>query len=119
VAGDVNVTGKFIANNFIPIVSTYNGTSATPDTNYSVFFSTAMGGTLTVNNPNGPVALGQKIIIYIIDDGTARSLIFDTKYRAGAIALPTITTVNKAMYLGFIYNSYVDKWDLLGYVDGF
>ena len=97
----------------------YSGTSATPDCNYNIFFATATGGTLTINKPIGTASKGKRFIIRIKDDGTARSLTWDSIYRAGVTALPATTTQGKNMYVGFIYNSYDNKWDAIAYADGY
>lgn len=57
------------------------------------------------------------LIIRIKDNGTARALAFNAIFRAGTIALPTTTIVNKTMYLGFKYNVTDTKWDFVSYVD--
>ncbi len=68
--------------------------------------------------PSGTPTDGQKLIIRIKDNGTARALTWDAIYRAGTdVALPTTTVLSKTMYLGFIYNSTDSKWDLVAKVD--
>lgn len=74
---------------------------------------TAQAAGLTIANPSGSPSQGQKIIIRLKDNGTARSISFGTYYRAMGNALPTTTTINKTMYMGFIYNSTDTKWDLI------
>lgn len=101
------------------ILSSTTGTTVTPDSGYTVFIATATGGGLTINNPTGSVTDGQRLIIRITDDGTARELTFGTIYRAGTVALPTTTVVGKTIYAGFMYNSYATKWDLLALSQGF
>ena len=114
------MTGSVSYKQMIPINQTpFSGTSATPDSNYSMFVATATGGTLTINAPTGSPLNGQKLLLSIQDDGTSRNLTFDSIYRVGEIALPLFTTQNKRVYLGFMYNSSVNKWDLLGVTNGF
>lgn len=74
---------------------------------------TAQAAGLTIANPSGTPAQGQKIIIRLKDNGTARAVSFGTYYRAMGNALPTTTTINKTMYMGFIFNSTDTKWDLI------
>ena len=120
VTGAKVFTSSISANNFLPVAQTpYSGQTATPNCAYSVFFTTATGGTLTINAPSCIAVQGQKLLLRIKDDGTARALTWDAIYRAGDIALPTTTTQSKAMYLGFVYSDLAAKWDLLGYVDNF
>lgn len=82
------------------------------DTNDEVVI-TAQAAALTLANPTGSPAQGQKLIIRIKDNGTARAISYGTYYRAMGNALPTTTVVNKTMYLGLIYNSTDTKWDLV------
>lgn len=77
------------------------------------FIITAQAGALKFNNPGGTPAQGEKLIIRIKDDGTARNLTYDTYFRALGVPLPTTTVLGKTLYLGFIYNSTDTKWDLV------
>jgi hypothetical protein len=52
-------------------------------------------------------------MIRIKDNGTTRSIAYDTNYRA-LVTLPTFTTVNKTTYLGILYNATDTKWDIIG-----
>jgi predicted heme/steroid binding protein len=97
-------------------------TTFTPDISASDTFAiTGQAVNLSVANPTGTPVNGQKMIIRIKDDGTARTITWSgTQYRASSdLALPTTTIVNKTMYLGFIYNSTDTKWDLLAYLNNF
>ena len=77
------------------------------------FEVTAQAGALKFNNPGGTPLGGQKLIIRIKDDGTARALTYDTQFRAMGNALPTTTVLSKTLYMGFIYNATDTKWDLV------
>jgi hypothetical protein len=54
-------------------------------------------------------------MIRIKDNATARTIAFDTNYRAIGVTLPTTTVISKTMYLGIIYNSTDSKFDIIGY----
>lgn len=70
--------------------------------------------------PSGTPTDGQKLIIRIKDNGTARALSWNAIYRASSdLALPTTTVINKTLYLGFIYNSADAKWDLVALLNNF
>lgn len=93
--------------------TTDTGTSLTVATT-DIFVITAQAGTLKFNNPGGTPVQGEKIIIRIKDDGTARALTYDTQFRASSdLALPTTTVLSKTLYMGFIFNSTDTTWDLL------
>jgi len=74
---------------------------------------TAQAAGLTLANPTGTFAEGQALIFRIKDNGTARSISFDTKFRAVGVTLPTTTTISKTTYVGCIYNSTDDKFDVI------
>jgi hypothetical protein len=64
--------------------------------------------------PSGTPVNGQKLIIRIKDNGTARALTWNAIYRAGTdVTLPATTVISKTLYLGFIYNAADSKWDLV------
>lgn len=95
-------------------------TSYTTDTGTSLniancdqFEVTAQAGALKFNNPGGTPLGGQKLIIRIKDNGTARALTYDTQFRAMGNALPSTTVLSKTLYMGFIYNATDTKWDLV------
>lgn len=77
------------------------------------FEITAQAGALKFNNPGGTPVGGQKLIIRITDNGTARALTYDTQFRAMGNALPSTTVAGKTLYMGFIWNATDSKFDLV------
>ena len=77
------------------------------------FEITAQAGALLFNAPGGTPLGGQKLIIRIKDNGTARALTYNAIFRAMGNALPTTTVISKTMYMGFIFNATDTKWDLV------
>lgn len=75
---------------------------------------TAQAVNLELKNPTGFLIDGKSLIIRIKDNGTARTIIYDTQYRAIGVTLPTTTIANKITYLGLIYNKTNTKWDVIG-----
>ena len=75
----------------------------------------AQAEALAVANPSPAytVVNGQKFILRIKDDGTARTITWGDEYRAIQSSLPSSTRANKTLYLGFIYNLADTKWDLV------
>ena len=61
--------------------------------------------------PTGTPLQGQKLILRFKDDGTPRTLTWDVIFRAIGVTLPTTTTSNKTLYLGFVYNTTDTQWD--------
>jgi len=99
--------------------TTDTGTSLSVAT-CDVFQVTAQAGALKFNNPGGTPVAGQKLIIRVKDDGTARALTYDTQFRASSdLALPTTTVLGKTLYMGFMFNLTDTKWDLLAVQNNF
>jgi hypothetical protein len=66
--------------------------------------------------PTGTPVQGQKLLIRLKDNGTARGLTWTTSaggYRIVGVVLPTTTTANKTTYVGCIYNSTDSFWDVI------
>lgn len=89
--------------------------SATPTPNAGTddeYTITALAANATIGAPTGTPTEGQKLILRIKDNGTARTLAFNAIYRFSSdLAAPTTTVINKTFYLGFIYNATDSKWD--------
>lgn len=99
--------------------TTDTGTSLDVSTT-DLFVITAQAGALKFNNPSGTPVQGEKLMVRIKDNGTARALTYDTQFRASSdLALPTTTVLSKTLYMGFQYNSTDTKWDLLAVINNF
>lgn len=75
---------------------------------------TALAAAMTIAAPTGTPTDGQKLIIRILDNGTARGLTWNAIFRAVGTILPTTTTVSKTTYVGAVYNVAAVKWDVIG-----
>jgi hypothetical protein len=85
-----------------------------------MYILTALTQTATFAAPSGTPTQGQKLIVRVKDNGTARTLAWNAIYRASSdLSLPTITIASKTLYLGFIYNSTDTKWDLVSRINNF
>ena len=97
--------------------------SATPTPNADtddMYIITGLTQTATFGAPTGTPTQGQKMIVRVKDNGTARTLAWNAIYRASSdLSLPTATVASKTMYLGFIYNATDSKWDLLSRMNNF
>ena len=113
-AGAEVITNKEI----LPRISTV-ASSATPtpvESTDDMFTVTALATNATFGSP-GAGQNGQTLTIRILDNGTSRTLGWNAIYRAGTeIPLPTATTINKTIYVTFIFNSASSTWDLVGRV---
>ena len=119
-AGAVNIptvsstdtlTNKRITSRIGTVASSATPTpSADTHDQYNV---TALAVAATFAAPTGTPTNGQKIIIRIKDNGTARTLAWNAIYRAIGVTLPTTTVLSKTLYCGFVYNSADSKWDCI------
>lgn len=106
-----SITGAYIRDPRVQSVTSSATVTAT-STNDLVKI-TAQAAGLTLDNPTGTFAEGQALIYRIKDNGTARSITFGAKFRALGVTLPTTTTISKTTYVGCIYNSTDDKFDVI------
>jgi len=96
------------------IQSVTSSATVTPTSTNDFVKITAQAVGLTLANPTGTFDEGKDLIIRIKDNGTARSIAYGTKYRAIGVTLPTTTVLSKTTYLGLIYNSTDDTFDVIG-----
>lgn len=90
--------------------------SATPAIDVGLFDQfniTALAAAITsmTSGLTGTPTDGQKLLIRIKDNGTARAITWGASFVAsGAAALPTTTAASKTHLVGFIYDSTAAKW---------
>lgn len=68
---------------------------------------------ITMGAPLSTPHEGSKITIRLKDDGTSRTIVWDTIFRGIYSPLPTKTIPNKTLYIDLVYNSTDSKWDVL------
>jgi hypothetical protein len=76
-------------------------------------------GAITIAAPSGTPTDGQKLLIRLKDNGTARAITWTTSagaFRAIGIDLPTTTVLSKVTYVGCVYNSTDSFWDVIATV---
>lgn len=101
---------------WVTIGTTTSGSTITPSSAVSQYEVTALAAAATIAAPSGTPIDGQKLIIRIKDNGTARALTWTTTsgaYRAVGTTLPTTTVLSKVVYLGCIYNGQDTFWDVV------
>ncbi len=108
------LTNKRITSRVVSITSasTITPTGDTAD-QYNV---TALAVPASVAAPSGTPTDGQKLILRLEDNGTARALTWTTTsgaYRAIGTTLPTTTVATKTTYVGCIYNATDVFWDVV------
>jgi hypothetical protein len=103
------------------VTSIASASTITPDSTYAQYEVTALAVPATIAAPSGTPIDGQKLLLRIIDNGTARALTWTTTagaYRARNVVLPTTTVVSSQMYVGCIYNAADNYWDVLSVSNG-
>lgn len=77
------------------------------------YFLTALAAAATFAAPSGSPVNGNRLLIRIKDDGTARTIAWNAIFRAIGVTLPTTTVLGKTLYVGAVYNSAASKWDVI------
>jgi hypothetical protein len=62
-------------------------------------------------NLKGTPHAGQKLIIRILDNGTARAITWGASFASRGATLPTTTVLGKYLYVGLIQNAKTSTWD--------
>lgn len=97
---------------------TSNATPTINTDNCDAVTITALAADITsmTTNLSGTPSNFQKLIIRILDDGTARAITWGASFAAKGATLPTTTVVSKLLTVGFLYNSVTSKWDCVAAV---
>lgn len=124
---NVSITGGALANVTISngtqsgtrvnprVISIATAANITPTGNTADQYNvTALDTNATVEAPSGTPVAGQKIIIRIKDNGVVRNLTWNAIYRVIGTTLPVVTISNKTTYVGCIWNSNDNFWDVVG-----
>lgn len=95
-----------------------SSSTPSPTGNYkeNEYFLTNLAASAVFAAPSGVSSNGNTLLIRIKDNGTARTLSWNSIYRIVGTTLPTTTTVSKTLYVGCIYNSTDSKWDVVSVV---
>lgn len=106
------------------VVTLTDGATVAVDSNTTDIGILSMGGDRTLLAPSGTPVDGQKLQIRVLASGAGRTLTLTTgsagSYAFGSdITALTQTASGKYDYLGFIYNSTSQRWQLLAYVKGY
>ena len=87
--------------------------TVTPTFSDDLVTITAQAAGLTLANPTGTAIPGLGLVIRIKDNGTARTISYDTQYRAIGVTLPSATVISKTLYLAGIWNANDTKLDIV------
>lgn len=100
-----------------PRISSAASGDIAPDMTADIIARTAQAAAITIANPTETPTEGERFIIRLRDNGTARAITFGTEYRGIVQALPTTTTINRTMYMGFIRNATDSRFDLIAFAN--
>ena len=98
------------------VKTTDNATSVIDIDTTDQYELSAMANATTFTVTGIPVD-GQKLIIRIKDNGTARAITWGASFASRGATLPTTTVLGKYQYNGFIWNSTTSTFDLVATVD--
>jgi len=102
------------------VVALTDAASIVVDATLGDVFTVTLGGNRTLANPTGAIN-GQKMVFRIRQDATgSRTLAYDTKFRFNT-DIPSITlttTLSKTDYIGVMYHSADDKFDVIALTKG-
>jgi hypothetical protein len=93
-------------------ISTYAPDISTTD----IVVVTAQSTTMAFDPPVGAPVNGNKLTFRIKDNNTSRNLSFSSSaggYRAVGVTVPIATVAGKTLYIGCIYNSTDNLWDIV------
>jgi len=87
--------------------------SLTPSTTRTQINITALASALSIEAPTGITTNAPKTLLRIKDDGTSRSITWNAIYRGVGVTLPSATTANKTLYIGYIHNPQDSTYDVI------
>jgi hypothetical protein len=125
-ASGANINGTVTAANFVgdgsqltnlpqasSIGTVTTGATITPAATNTQYNVTALAQSATIAAPSGSPQDGAKLVIRILDNGTAQSLTWNAIYQTVGTTLPTTTVANQIIYVGCIYNSQSSSWNVV------
>ena len=111
------ITNKRVTSRALNNGATTTGSITPTSDTADQFDMIGLTGSITVLAPSGTPTHGQRLVLRIKDNGTARTIAWTTSsggYKVIGTILPTTTIVNKETYVGCIYNTSTSYWDVIG-----
>lgn len=95
--------------------ATSSGTPTINTDNVDFYSITALAANITsmTTNLSGTPTIGQKLVLRIKDDGTARTIAWGASFASRGATLPTTTTISKTLYVELLWNSVTSTWDCI------
>lgn len=104
------LTNKRVTPRITSITSNATPTINTDNCDFVTITALATNITSMTTNLSGTPTNGQKLVIRIKDDGSARSITWGASFEACGVALPTTTVISKRLTVGLIYDTVTSKW---------
>lgn len=106
----ITLTNKYVTPRITTVTSNTNWTINSDS--FDIAAQTALSsGTCVINNPSGTPTDGQKLVVRLLDSGTARGLTWGNKFVSRGATLPTTTVISKLLYIGFFWDANKSTWD--------
>lgn len=77
---------------------------------FDAFEFTGLSENLSISAPIGTLYDFHRLLFRIKDNGTSRSLTWNSIFISGGVILPVGTTVGKTSHIGFIWSAAISKW---------
>jgi len=91
-----------------------SGTISPDASRYNFIAADNLTGDAHFDDPIGSPGEAERMIIRVSDDGNGlRALTWGAAYKGGTVVIPASTSAGAVHYLGFIFNSSKDQWDLV------
>jgi hypothetical protein len=116
--GPIGATGPVALSRVVAASGTSGTLTPNADTT-DIYIAEGLTNAITFAAPSGTPTNGQKLLIRIKDNGSARGITWTTSstgFRAIGIILPTTTVLSKTTYVGCIYNGADLFWDAIATV---
>lgn len=111
------LTNKRVTPKSTTEVSSATPTINTDNTDIHTITALAVAITSMTTNLSGTPTNGQKLIIRILDNATARAITWGASFVSRGATLPTTTTLSKYLYVGLIWNSTASVWDCVAVIN--
>jgi len=100
-----------------PRVTSYT-TSTIINPNFAttdMYILTALASNITINAATG-MSDGDKLLFRFLDNGTARTITWNSVYVDANASKPTSTVATKTTYVGMVYNAGLSRWDVIAVI---
>lgn len=118
--GSIGPTGPMYGSRVVVVPDATSITIDANTTDMAIQTNTQSIGTLTINNPSGTPVNGQKIMLRL-QSTNVQTFFWNPIFQGSTdLSLPLLSSgASKYDYLGFMYNSIANKWQMVAKVFGF